>query len=111
MPTVTSELRILAIALISFSLFYFPLDVMAQTTGFKEACDNVSGFVQTLLTLLRVISIGVVTIAIIFAGYQIAFAHKRFSDIAPVLIGGLIIGGAGEIAIWFVGKTATGAAC
>jgi len=38
-----------------------------------------------------------------FAGYQIAFAHKRLSDVAPVLVGGLLIGGAATIAGWFVG--------
>ena len=31
-------------------------------------------------------SVAVVTIAIIFAGYQIAFAHKRISDVAPILL-------------------------
>ena len=107
---IPAELKILTIAFISFLVFCFPLDAMAQT-GFEEACNNVSGFVGTLLTLLRVVSVGVVTIAIIFSGYQIAFAHKRFTDIAPVLIGGLLIGGAGEIAIWFVGTTNTAATC
>jgi type IV secretion system protein VirB2 len=110
-PKIPAEMKILTIAFISFLVFFFPLDVMAQTGGFKAACDNVSGFVETLLTLLRVVSVGVVTIAIIFSGYQIAFAHKRFTDIAPVLIGGLLIGGAGEIAIWFVGTTNSAAAC
>ncbi|MNJ79190.1 Type IV secretion system protein virB2 precursor [compost metagenome] len=39
-----------------------------------------------------------VTIAVIFAGYQIAFAHKRIGDVAPVLIGGFLIGAAAQIA-------------
>ena len=38
------------------------------------------------------------TIAVIFAGYQIAFNHKRISDVAPVLIGGFLIGAAAQIA-------------
>ena len=51
-------------------------------------------------------SVTVVTIAIIFAGYQIAFAHKRISDVAPILIGGVLIGAAGQIAKMLVdGKT------
>ena len=36
--------------------------------------------------------------AVIFAGYQIAFAHKRFTEVAPILVGGLLIGAAGQIA-------------
>jgi len=47
---------------------------------------------------LSLIAVSVVTIAIIFAGYQIAFAHKRIADVAPVLIGGVLIGAAGQIA-------------
>ena len=43
-------------------------------------------------------SIAVVTIAVIFAGYQIAFNHKRIGDVAPVLIGGFLIGAASQIA-------------
>lgn len=49
-------------------------------------------------------SVAVVTIAIIFAGYQIAFAHKRISDVAPILIGGVLIGAAGQIAKMLVGS-------
>ena len=71
--------------------------------GFTEACQSVDGFMQSVVRLLGAVSVGVVTVAIIFAGYQIAFAHKRLSDVAPILIGGLLIGGAGTIAIWFVG--------
>lgn len=44
----------------------------------------------------------------IFAGYQIAFAHKRISDVAPVLIGGVLIGAAGQIAKMLV---ANGGSC
>ena len=61
-----------------------------------EGC--VCGFLDNINGLLSIASIAVVTIAIIFAGYQIAFAHKRISDVAPILIGGLLIGAAGQIA-------------
>lgn len=59
---------------------------------------SVCGFLSNINGLLSIASIAVVTIAIIFAGYQIAFAHKRISDVAPILIGGLLIGAAGQIA-------------
>jgi type IV secretion system protein VirB2 len=42
-------------------------------------------------------------IAVIFAGYQIAFAHKRISDVAPILVGGFLIGAAAQIARMLVG--------
>ena len=48
--------------------------------------------------LLNIASVAIVTIAIIFAGYQIAFNHKRIGDVAPVLIGGFLIGAAAQLA-------------
>ena len=64
-----------------------------------QAC----GFLNNITDLLGIASIAVVTIAIVFAGYQIAFAHKRISDVAPILIGGLLIGAAGQLAKWILG--------
>lgn len=74
----------------------------ANAAGFVDACNNVTGFFENFETILKVASISIVTIAIVFAGYQIAFAHKRLSDVAPILIGGLLIGGAATISGWFV---------
>lgn len=76
-----------------------------------NACTKVEGFFGNLLIILKVISAGIVTVAIVFAGYQIAFAHKRLSDVAPVLIGGLLIGGAATIAAWFVDGFDDGKTC
>ncbi len=54
---------------------------------------------RTLKTLLM---------AVIFAGYQIAFAHKRIGDVAPILIGGVLIGAAGQIARMLLGEGSDG---
>ena len=62
------------------------------------AATKVTSFFSNLNNLLYIASIAVVTIAVIFAGYQIAFNHKRISDVAPVLIGGFLIGAASQIA-------------
>ena len=70
--------------------------------AFAQDGTGAKGRVQTFFTninaLLNVASIAVVTIAIIFAGYQIAFNQKRIGDVAPVLIGGFLIGAAAQIA-------------
>ncbi len=87
--------------MIFFGALMFGLDVHAGTPGFGTACRNVVTFFSNFETLLRAASVIIVTIAIVFAGYQIAFAHKRLSDVAPVLVGGLLIGGASAIAGWF----------
>ena len=73
-----------------------PASVLAQdVTG---ATTRVQSFFGNINALLNVASIAVVTIAIIFAGYQIAFNHKRIGDVAPVLVGGFLIGAAAQIA-------------
>ncbi|MFL6593482.1 MAG: TrbC/VirB2 family protein [Luteimonas sp.] len=66
--------------------------------------SKVTGFLQNVNGLLNLASIAVVTIAVIFAGYQIAFAHKRIADVAPILIGGFLIGAAAQIARMLVGE-------
>jgi type IV secretion system protein VirB2 len=72
-----------------------------------EAETKVTGFFNSLNGLLNVASIAVVTVAVIFAGYQIAFAHKRIADVAPVLIGGFLIGAAAQIAKMLLGEDST----
>ena len=72
--------------------------------------SKVTGFLQSINGLLNLASIAVVTIAVIFAGYQIAFAHKRIADVAPILIGGFLIGAAAQIAKMLVGDPGAGMA-
>ena len=71
--------------------------------GLGETRSKLCGLLENLTTLLNLASISIVTIAIIFAGYQIAFAHKRINDVAPILIGGLLIGAAAQIARMLIG--------
>lgn len=78
---------------------------LALGQDFAGADQKVCGFFDSINGLLNLASIAVVTIAVIFAGYQIAFAHKRISDVAPILIGGLLIGAAGQIAKMLIGNT------
>ena len=73
-----------------------PNVLFAQT--FEGADVRVCGFFDDIRGLLNMASVAIVTIAVIIAGYQIAFAHKRISDVAPILIGGLLIGAASQIA-------------
>jgi type IV secretion system protein VirB2 len=87
-------------------LLALPGVAMAQAApDFGGTDSKVTGFLQSINGLLNLASIAVVTIAVIFAGYQIAFAHKRISDVAPILIGGFLIGAAAQIAKMLVGDT------
>ncbi len=96
----------LSMAVVFVAAVAAPDLVMAQDS-FGDAENKVTGFFSSLNSLLNVASIAVVTIAVIFAGYQIAFAHKRISDVAPVLIGGFLIGAAAQIAKMLMGDDST----
>lgn len=69
-----------------------------------EAGEKVCGFFENINALLNAASVVVVTISVIFSGYQIAFAHKRIADVAPPLIGGVLIGAAAQVAKMVVGE-------
>jgi type IV secretion system protein VirB2 len=81
----------------------------AQDAG--ATIDTTCGFASNIQKILNALSIVVVTIAVIFSGYQIAFAHKRIGDVAPVMIGAILIGAAGQIAQMFLGTSAGTDAC
>lgn len=100
-----SMVRRLRIAAGAFSLL--PIAAMAQDFG--GADGKVTTFFDNINGLLNIASIAVVTIAVIFAGYQIAFAHKRVGDVAPILIGGFLIGAAAQIARMLLGTDGGGA--
>lgn len=69
------------------------------------------GFLGTVSIVLNSISVVVVTIAIIFTGYKVAFAHARISEVAPVLIGAVLIGAASQIAkIFLAGSSSSNGA-
>ena len=74
----------------------WPLGVSAQ--GF----DKINTTVMNINTILVTISIAVVTIAIIWAGFKMIFQGARLADVANVLIGGTLIGGAGAFASYIV---------
>ena len=99
------RLRDLAIA----ALIVLPCLAVAQTSGSADGGlgETTCNFVKTIVGVLNAVSIVVVTVAIIFSGYQIAFAHKRISDVAPVFIGALLIGAATQIAKLFLGGSST----
>lgn len=78
--------------------------VLAAGADFGGTDNKVKGFLDNITGLLNIASVLVVTIAVIFAGYQIAFAHKRISDVAPILIGGFLIGAAAQIAKMLIGE-------
>lgn len=67
-----------------------------------QGFDKINTTVTNINTMLVTISIAVVTIAIIWAGFKMIFQGARLADVANVLIGGTLIGGAAAFASYIV---------
>ena len=90
-PAKTAHTRVVAAALLTLSRF-------AAAQGF----DKINTTVTNVQAILVTISIAVVTIAIIWAGFKMIFQGARLADVANVLIGGTLIGGAAAFASYIV---------
>lgn len=67
-----------------------------------QGFDKISTTVNNVQAILVTISVAVVTIAIIWAGFKMIFQGARLADVANVLIGGTLIGGAAAFASFIV---------
>lgn len=68
-----------------------------------QGFEKINTTVTKVNVILATIAVAVVTIAIIWAGFKMIFQGARLVDVANVLIGGTLIGGAGAFAAFIVG--------
>lgn len=78
------------------------LVAMPPEQALAQGFDKINTTVTNVNTILVTISIAVVTIAIIWAGFKMIFQGARLADVANVLIGGTLIGGATAFATYIV---------
>ena len=81
-------------------LAVLPQLAWAQQAG--GSFDKINTTVTNVQAILITISIAVVTIAIIWAGFKMIFQGARLADVANVLIGGTLVGGAAAFASYIV---------
>lgn len=79
-----------------------PLLATASQLALAQGFDKINTTVTNVNTILVTISIAVVTIAIIWAGFKMIFQGARLADVANVLIGGTLVGGAAAFASYIV---------
>ncbi len=62
--------------------------------------------VNTTMTMIQNVLVGVslifFTIALMWAGFKMAFQHAKWSEISNIVIGGILVGGAAAIAALLV---------
>lgn len=73
-----------------------PLPASAQITKVNTVMTNIQ-------SMLVGVSVTAFTIALIWAGFKMAFQHAKWSEISNIVIGGIITGGAAGIASWLIG--------
>ena len=78
------------------------LATLLPRIAFAQGFDKINTTVTNVNTILVTISIAVVTIAIIWAGFKMIFQGARLADVANVLIGGTLVGGAAAFASYIV---------
>ena len=79
--------------------------LLAAVAPYAEAdggFDKVNTTVTNVNAILVTISVAVVTIAIIWAGFKMIFQGARLADVANVLLGGTLVGGAAAFASYIV---------
>jgi type IV secretion system protein VirB2 len=76
--------------------------VATSQLAVAQGFDKINTTVTNVNTILVTISIAVVTIAIIWAGFKMIFQGARLADVANVLIGGTLVGGAAAFAGYIV---------
>ena len=73
----------------------------ASTSAFAQISkvDTVMTNIQNVLSGVAVVAF---TIALIWAGFKMAFQHAKWSEISNIVIGGILVGGASGIASWLI---------
>ncbi|WP_104722722.1 TrbC/VirB2 family protein [Helicobacter mesocricetorum] len=64
--------------------------------------DKVNTFMQNLGTALYAIGAIVLTIAFMWAGFKVMFQGQTLREVAPVFIGGVLVGSASAIAGYII---------
>ncbi len=67
----------------------------AQISKVNQVMTNVQ-------TVLVGVAVTLFTVAIMWAGFKMAFQQAQWSEISNVVIGGILVGGAAGIAAWLV---------
>lgn len=87
----------------SFSnLLLLAASILISPLAGAQGFEKINTTVTNVQTILVTISVAVVTIAIIWAGFKMIFQGARLSDVANILIGGTLIGGAAVFASFIV---------
>lgn len=87
---------------ISFAWAYL-FSLTLGNAAFAQGLTKVNKIMENVSTALQAAAVITVTVAVFWSGYKIVFGGSTFREIAPILIGGIVIGSAAQIASMLVG--------
>ena len=76
--------------------------ILANVALAAGGIDKVNTFMENLSTALYGIGAVVLTIAFMWASFKIMFQGQTLREVAPVFIGGVIVGSASAIAAYII---------
>jgi type IV secretion system protein VirB2 len=85
--------------------FYFAmaLALFTQHALADGGVGNINTFLEIVATVLRGIGVVTLTIAVMVAGYKIMYGGSTVREMAPLVIGGMLVGSATFIAAQLLG--------
>lgn len=86
---------------LSFLVYLAPF-ILANVALAAGGIDKVNKFMENLSIALYGIGAVVLTIAFMWAGFKIMFQGQTLREVAPVFIGGVIVGSASAIAGYLI---------
>lgn len=76
---------------------------LLATPAVHAQVEKVNDTMEAVQGVLAGVAITVFTIAIMWAGFKLAFQNARWTEISNVVIGGILVGGASGMAAWLIG--------
>lgn len=86
----------------SFLAYLAPMVLVNMVFAAAGGLDKVNSFMQNLSTALYGVGAVVLTIAFMWAGFKIMFQGQTLREVAPVFIGGILVGAASSIAAYII---------
>jgi type IV secretion system protein VirB2 len=76
--------------------------LLAMTNPAFAQIAKVNTVMTNVQTVLTGVAVTIFTVAIIWAGFKMAFQHAKWTEVSNIVIGGILVGGAAGIASWLI---------
>jgi len=83
------------------AVFAAAMVMMFASNAFAQI-SKVNTVMSNVQTVLVGVAVTMFTLAIMWAGFKMAFQHAKWSEISNIVIGGILVGGAAGIAAWII---------